>query len=127
MADISEAQFHHEVREGLRLASWKHAESRREDMRGISGGIDRLATLALYKKRATTDYDKGVLRSILSGALRTQKDLHKAGIACSSHCPHCGLDVDEDLNHVWWDCPCWDAIRKSWANHLFLYRDAWPP
>eukprot|EP00973_Karenia_brevis_P049869 6924632-Karenia_brevis.AAC.1 len=76
--EMSAAAWKHEVREALRMLLWKTAAERRPDMLGIENGIDRVATLAMYRKRGLHDYDRGVLRSILAGAIRTQYLLWKA-------------------------------------------------
>ena len=46
LLDEPERWWHHEIRQGLRLADWRKAGNRRIDMRGIesTAGIDKLAT-----------------------------------------------------------------------------------
>eukprot|EP00973_Karenia_brevis_P052365 7276875-Karenia_brevis.AAC.1 len=67
-------------------------EARRQDMQGVGEGIDRCATMALLKSKKLDPYQKGMLRSILSGAVMTQARLHKAGLACSSRCQFCDAE-----------------------------------
>eukprot|EP00973_Karenia_brevis_P084691 11751875-Karenia_brevis.AAC.1 len=71
------------------MALWKLAASRRQDMEGIEHGIDRVATLALISSTKTDKYRQGLLRSILTGAVRTRFDLFKAGAVDSPICPYC--------------------------------------
>eukprot|EP00973_Karenia_brevis_P033732 4652241-Karenia_brevis.AAC.1 len=60
--ELIDKQWQHDVREGLRLAQWRQAASRRQDMSGIEGGVDRQATTALLAKGTYDDQRKGILR-----------------------------------------------------------------
>ena len=53
------------VRQRLRLAWWQRAASRRHDLGGITGGIDRVATLALI--RAKGEHIVGVVVPVTTG------------------------------------------------------------
>ena len=55
-------------------------------MEGAEVGLDVHATMALYRRKQTTDYERGVLRSIFSGAVCTRARLHKAGVVDSPVC-----------------------------------------
>ena len=66
---LEQGTWQHEVREGLRRAQWRCAAQRRRDMKGIEFGIDRVATMALLAANKLEDYSKGILRSIISGAV----------------------------------------------------------
>ena len=72
LRSVEPKQWAHEVREGLRLAMWRSAATRREDMDGVGGnGIDRVATTKLLQSARTSPAQKGMLRSILTGAVWT--------------------------------------------------------
>eukprot|EP00973_Karenia_brevis_P016496 2259469-Karenia_brevis.AAC.1 len=73
-------EWQHTVRDAIRRWQWRVADSRRPDMRGISGGIDRKATLCNLACKKATDVRKGIFRSILSGAIWTQSRLANAGL-----------------------------------------------
>ena len=81
LLQVARGLWLHEVREGLRRIQWQRAARRRVDMDGIEVGIDRCATLALYRSSRTSDQRKGILRSVQSGAIRSQANLYKAGLA----------------------------------------------
>ena len=55
---------------------------------------------------------KGVLRSILSGSIRLQDRLHKAGLNESPICLFCGLEP-ETVEHCFWRCPAWSKHRMG--------------
>eukprot|EP00973_Karenia_brevis_P003436 473526-Karenia_brevis.AAC.1 len=124
--DLSGHHWCHEVREGLRQAAWSRAAERRQDMAGIEFGVDRPASLALYRQRRTSEYEKGILRAILSGAIWTQARLHKAGRVFDAKCPYCGQDCVEDLAHMWWECAAWNHIRHEHHHCLFAFKESWP-
>eukprot|EP00973_Karenia_brevis_P012822 1741401-Karenia_brevis.AAC.1 len=123
---MSRERWQHEVREGMRNALWKKAAARRQDMAGLQDGIDRVATLAAYNGRSLNDYDKGLLRSILSGAVRTGHQLHRSGLVDDSLCPFCGNGSIEDIEHLWWQCPAWDNIRRQYFDPAFSSYASWP-
>ena len=102
----------HEVRDGLRCAQWKMVASRRQDCAGMDAlaGVDRLATLKLLNSKTLPAQDKGCLRSVLSGSLRTFERLHQAGLKDSPLCPFCNR-ASETLQHLWWHCPAWQHQR----------------
>ncbi|CAE8644441.1 unnamed protein product, partial [Polarella glacialis] len=66
---MNEGEWGHLARAGIRLAAWRPAARRRQDMRGIENGIDRDATLARLRSSRTSPFQEGVLRSILAGAI----------------------------------------------------------
>ena len=102
----------HELRDGLRLSCWRAVARRRQDCAGIDApaGVDKHATLANLKNRGYSCGEQGILRSILSGSLRTRDKLYRAGLVDSPICIFCGL-ADETLQHMWWHCPAWDSLR----------------
>eukprot|EP00973_Karenia_brevis_P064377 8944300-Karenia_brevis.AAC.1 len=119
-------QLQHEIREAQRTILWRSVACRRQDMLGIEFGIDRIATLSLLQSGKTEDYRKGVLRSIISGSIRTQTTLHKAGLVGSPLCPFCHSSSPEDVEHLWWHCSAWDAIRRKYWNPFFAFSECWP-
>eukprot|EP00973_Karenia_brevis_P043624 6044146-Karenia_brevis.AAC.1 len=108
------------------MALWKDAAQRRKDMAGIEAGIDRVATLALYRRRSLQDYERGVLRSILAGAVRTQSLLWKAGLVNDSACPYCNDGSIETTEHMWWNCTAWTHIRRRHWTDGIPCRESWP-
>eukprot|EP00973_Karenia_brevis_P039528 5456387-Karenia_brevis.AAC.1 len=64
-------------------------------------GIDRSATNALLDSGRLADYEAGVLRTVLAGAVWTQERLFKANLSDSECCPHCSKGI-EDQMHMWW-------------------------
>eukprot|EP00973_Karenia_brevis_P063250 8794164-Karenia_brevis.AAC.1 len=100
-------EWQHEVREGLRMQLWNRAAARRSEFDGVQLGIDRSATLSRLHSCRTDDFHKGILRSILVGAVRSGHNLYKCGLAESDVCPFCAQGVPEDLGHMWWDCDAW--------------------
>lgn len=88
-------------------------------------GISREATLRLHDSRKTTPFDKGMLRSILSGSIRLQHRLHQADLVDSPLCPFCGLQP-ETIEHCFWECPCWTHIRQRNEVPVQRVRDQWP-
>ena len=54
--------------------------------------------------------EQGILRSILSGSLRTRDKLYRAELVASPICIFCGLAA-ETLQHMWWHCPAWKTLR----------------
>eukprot|EP00973_Karenia_brevis_P023386 3219235-Karenia_brevis.AAC.1 len=65
---------------------WQLAATRRPDMQGIEGGIDRPASLAVLESRLMDDYRRGLLRSILAGAVWSGSRLRQAGVLASDVC-----------------------------------------
>ena len=119
--------WEHQVRDGLRLTMWKRAGQRRQDMQGLADdcGVDRIATMAVCNSVKTEAYDAGILRSIIAGSVRLQQRLHVAGLVDSAICTFCGL-AEETLEHCFWQCPCWDAIRNQFDIPARRIVESWP-
>jgi len=124
----SEGWWLHEVRDGLRIAEWKIAAGRRADMIGMQSdhGVDKLAILALYNGSNSTSYEKGLLRSFLSGSCRTRDRLFKAGLSESPICQFCNHE-NETVDHFMWRCPAWDRLRLAAEIPVNAITNAWPP
>ena len=113
-----------------RAGTWRSAGSRRRGgsswRRGAGGGsatwrrgaptahlgegVDRWATRALLASNELAPDAAGALRAVLSGDVVTQTVAAKWGKP--RLCPHCGL-LDEDREHRFWCCPCWDEPRRE--------------
>jgi len=80
--------------------------------------IDRRAVYASIKhgtraNQALSDYRRGVVRSIVTGAGTFQKHQHSAGLAASPECPFCDSGEVEDEEHAYWRCPAWADVRRA--------------
>ena len=87
-------------------------------------GVDRSATLAALNSKIDA-HDAGMLRGILCGSVRLQKRLHEAGLVEDPLCPFCGI-VDESVEHCFWECPCWDAVRSQFELPSASVVSQWP-
>ena len=132
----SSLQWKHDLRHALRTMVWvsDRAFLNRLDMQG-AGVIAYDATVSLlrrserpkrqkrYKQSAPLSlFEQTHLRAILTGAVRTSEKLFKAQSCASPNCVHCGRDVIESVEHLFWHCPAWDQLRASFlhnfGNHL---------
>ena len=102
--------------ERVLLAAWSRAECRRVAARRpcfahLAAGVDRWATRRLLEADALAPDLAGALRCVLSGAdvTATVAAKWRGGPAT---CPHCGL-APEDPEHRYWQCPAWDARRRT--------------
>ena len=78
-------------------------------------GIDLDAVLSLMQHKgpdALSDYEMGVLRSVLTGGVRPQSRLFKAGLVESATCPLCQA-AEGTLGHLFWECPCTATLRQE--------------
>jgi ribonuclease HI len=57
-------------------------------------------------------YTKGVVRGVLAGSIMDGPRLEAAGLSPSDKCNHCQADQVDDLKHIFWTCPKYEAIRK---------------
>ena len=53
---------------------------------------------------------------MITGSLRSGERLAKAGLAPPS-CTHCGHNC-EDIHHVMWVCPKWEAVRQNYTSAM---------
>lgn len=67
------------------------------------------------------------LRNIITGAVRTQLRLFKAHVVSTPVCIHCEMHVNEDTEHLFWQCPSWEDIRKPFTDKYFAILDFLPP
>ena len=70
-----ESWWFHEIRQGLRLAEWRKAGNRRNDMRGIESmaGIDKLAAAKAMNSTEIPPEQRNDLRELLCGCVWTHK------------------------------------------------------
>ena len=59
---------------------------------------------------------RAILRTILTGAFKSGKNLKKAGIRTSEICPHCKAGEAETAEHIWWKCKAWGCKRRQWMD-----------
>ena len=114
--DISKWQ--HDIREGLRRREWQRADARRDNLRGVGGGINRDATVALLLSGRLGPQKEGLLRSIVADAIWTQERKFRAHLVEIPVCPHCSWGAVEDHAHMWWRCPAWAGIRSMYPRAL---------
>ena len=106
-------RLRHAVRELLRIGQWRSLSSRRDSFAGIERGILREATLKLWRKlRRTKPYRAGVLEACMAGAVRTAQHYSKQHGGTEA-CPFCGTGATETLEHLFWECSAWDALRSA--------------
>eukprot|EP00664_Eupelagonemidae_sp_cell27_P007309 gene7309-3957_t len=123
--EVSAEEWAHRVREGIRHAQWAYAEVRRargsNDMEGITRlGIDRAATLALWKHRRTSHHERGFLRTTITGGTlsgarlgRMHPKLYPGGLCWFCSTP--SKPVKETVPHIHWECPHWKPVRAAHA------------
>ena len=104
--------FLHFVRLGASKMLWTRAASQRKEYRGIHRGIHKRATLRVPNRPALPEYDRGILRSVLAGAIYTQHVLFRTAQAGHPVCPYC-WDAEEDTTHLFWTCRMWRPIRDA--------------
>ena len=88
--------------------------AKRPCLKGLGPGVDFVATRAFFLLKDVSQYDKGVLRSILCNGVLTQHALFKQGRADSGLCPFCKRAA-ESLFHFFWICPRWDSVRSQFT------------
>ena len=111
----NKVSFKHTVREKLRKSVWCQAardRAKQGDMEGIQEGINREATLGLYKRG--NPRQRGALRKILAGEVWTQQTRAKIpqNREEGSTCKLCGHN-DEDAEHLFWFCTEMEWLRDN--------------
>ena len=97
-------------------------------------GVDLGVNFEQTRKMASfvTDYERGVLQAIVSGAINTKERQarHGARGVASPFCPFgqtcADLQVVETRLHRWWECPAWEHLRPVWFRHLRATLDEQP-
>ncbi len=128
-------KLQHAVREAARLFRWRGpgGSKTRKNLKGISKGVDKVATLAVLRASAMrtsgclTPYEAGILRHILADATMTGERMARWNMINSPTCPYCTDGVDEDHEHRWFTCSGFDFIRESFPEVMQMDRAGWPP
>lgn len=122
LVETEKGKWDHIARDVARKMVWVAVERdrvRSGDVIHIGRGLDRDASIALYRK--CNPRKKGILRKVILGAVWTQVRRSKLPWndegPCCQHCPGEGLHPPEDLQHLWWACRAWDHIRKRYLEH----------
>ena len=93
--------FMHILRESLRTEQLSELAYRRPCYQGAQNGVDRPATLELYKQLSGLERYK--LRTILCGAVNTRSRVARL-LDISPICPCCDEGVRETAQHVFLQC-----------------------
>ena len=96
--NTASARWHHELCMSMRRAMWGWAALRRTGMVDLSHGLNLRASTSLLRSSNLPSYSRGVLRSILTGALDSPDRLFRHGRAPSPSCPFCAHS-QADLKH----------------------------
>jgi len=118
--DLPAPSFDHELRDALRTTYCLQLARRRPAYAQLAGGIDRDATTHLLERHDLPDLHVGFLRRLLVGSVITRKWWYEnelKPLVPSPLCPHC-QQGDEDLNHLFWVCECWDDTRRQHPEAL---------
>ena len=92
-----------------RAANMKSLAQRRKSF-AHRGGIDWRASRGICA--ALSAEQRQDLLCIQSGGLWTARSMKTAGLVDDDMCPWCKGAV-EDLEHLWWRCPAFDAERRT--------------
>ena len=109
-----DAYFGHIFRFIINQFLWKRA-SQRKAFASVRIGVDKPTTIKLLNSKSLAEYDRGILRSILSDAITTQKHLYQNKHVDCPTCPFCWSDI-EDVEHLFWSCPRWASIRAEFLT-----------
>lgn len=75
--------------DALRVAQWRVAAFRRDDMQGVQYGVCKDSITALLHGKGLDVKQKGLLRCILAGAIWTEDRRHRARMMTTGTCPYC--------------------------------------
>ena len=111
--DDNRGKWEHGCREAARRAVWKSLEKERtRDGKPYgwgNAGINKQDTLALYDMK--NKLDQGILRKVVLGGVWPNHRRHLCNATRDPLCEHC--KVEENLEHLWWRCPHYDASRTD--------------
>ena len=124
--DLPAGEFAHELRFEARHLLWQQAGLRRADMAGLQGGVDAEASTALLRKSGKAAIHKGLLRSILSGAVVTGHRSSKFEPSVAEWCLFCDSWVPETTHHLFWECTAWHGIREKHKLAVKAWKPDWP-
>ena len=120
-----EAEARHKLRNALMRSL---ANKRSSDYDGLQHGVDGRVTRHLLEDPESnlTGYQKGILRSIIAGAMTTTG---RSGLITDG-CPYCETEARETVRHMWWECSAWEEVRSrhpvaaadrtDWPNCLVI-------
>ena len=106
----------------MRAASMRSLAQRRRSF-AHHGGIDWRLSRSIGT--ALSGEQRQDLLCIQSGGLWTARTLTTAGLVDDDLCPQCKGAV-EDLVHLWWRCPAFDADRRGALRGLRFRREELP-
>ena len=58
-------------------------------------------------------YMLGTLEGVITGATTSRCELEKQRLVDNATRIHCQNNVDETRQHLFWECPAWDYIRRA--------------
>ena len=119
--NIPEDYFLHLVRFSINKLLWTRASNARKALRGIQIGIDKATTIQLLRSSVISQYDKGIMRAILTDAITTQHHLYCMKQVEHPICQFCWNET-ESLEHLFWKCPRWKDIRKQYLDDSQLHQ-----
>ena len=110
--------FMHRLRESLRQVQFGLAVVRCEHYSGL-GVLDRDSSVWFLRKllRTKQHYAAGTLKAVLSNAVTTAVGFHRAKTCDSPICPFCEQGVEENLLHIFDECPAWESLRTRFKAH----------
>ena len=116
-------EFGHELRQALRRRQMSQLGRSRRDFGGVEKGVDGKATRCLLEAAdgGLTGYQRGMLRSVLAGAVHVAG---RTGLP-DQQCRYCAAGVRETVEHLWWECAAWHHTR---VRHAIAAADRtrWP-
>ena len=115
----------HELRYYARHQMWSHAANRRSDMQGLQLGVEVDTSVRLLRS-SSSDVHKGILRSVMAGAVNYGHRLFRAGLVQCDVCPFCNHGVPETPEHMFWQCPAWREERFKHSLAITAFRQDWP-
>lgn len=90
------------------------AALRRTDMQGSDQPLDLAATNHAWSSSYGGPLLSGTIRSVLTGSVWTED--RRFRLAPSGACAHCPAAPLETPDHLFWDCPAWDAVRAGFPE-----------
>ena len=131
VVDIEEddwPELKHNIRAAMRYNLLQdEALHQRWDLRGLRGGVDYEKTRSVLESSVLSWLQKGMLRTIMCGAVWTPSRMMKASLltANQAECVHCNSGAVESLGHKFWYCPKWAQIRQNFDCQDFN-EASWP-
>ena len=58
--------------------------------------------------------ERGILRTVLTGAVKTGERMCTAGLKGDERCEFCGNGEVETTGHIFWECERWEEARRKW-------------